>query len=211
MIVFFPSVRENRRFLFGMFNQNNIDMWNLLKNQKKKTEKELRDLSAVFSILDEFEKRGVIHWQRKNKILLIEEVLGTLKVVEGRDGFLRFLNQVSMWQNYRLLAEAYEAHRLKIETEAVRKARAQFAMLTKADMQRIRQNARENMDMIPPEQLDYIKEFDIFILRAGAPSAELATEENGQLLAIGHFDGEKVEMAMYDDVKYNLFKPKEND
>ena len=55
-------------------------MWNLLKNKKKKTEKELRDLSAVFSILDEFEKRVVIHWQRKNKVLLIEEVLGTLKV-----------------------------------------------------------------------------------------------------------------------------------
>lgn len=179
-------------------------MWNLLKNKKKKTEKELRDLSAVFSILDEFEKRGVIHWQRKNKVLLIEEVLGTLKVAEGRDGFLRFLNQVSMWQNHRLLAEAYEAHRLKVETEAVRKARAQFAILTKADMQRIRQNARENMEMIPPERLDYIKEFDIFIVRASAPSAQEATEASGQLLALGHFDGEKVEMAMYDEVKHNL-------
>ena len=179
-------------------------MWNLLKNQKKKTEKELRDLSAVFSILDEFEKRGVIHWQRKNKVLLIEEVLGTLKVAEGRDGFLRFLNQVSMWQNYRLLAEAYESLRLKVETEAVRKARAQFAMLTKADMQRIRQNARENMEMMPPEQLDYIKEFDIFIVRASAPSAQDATVESGQLLALGHYDGEKVEMAMYDEVKHNL-------
>ena len=179
-------------------------MWNLLKNKKKKTEKELRDLSAVFSILDEFEKRGVIHWQRKNKVLLIEEVLGTLKVAEGRDGFLRFLNQVSMWQNHRLLAEAYEALRLKVETEAVRKARAQFAMLTKADMQRIRQNARENMEMIPPERLDCIKEFDIFIVRANAPSAQDATEESGQLLALGHFDGEKVEMAMYDEIKHNL-------
>lgn len=179
-------------------------MWNLLKNKKKKTEKELRDLSAVFSILDEFEKRGVIHWQRKNKVLLIEEVLGTLKVAEGRDGFLRFLNQVSMWQNHRLLAEAYESLRLKVETEAVRKARSQFAMLTKADMQRIRQNARENMDMIPPEQLDYIKEFDIFIVRANAPSAQEATEASGQLLALGHFDGEKIEMAMYDEVKHNL-------
>lgn len=187
-----------------MLNQNNIDMWNLLKNKKKKTEKELRDLSAVFSILDEFEKRGVIHWQRKNKVLLIEEVLGILKVAEGRDGFLRFLNQVSMWQNHRLLAEAYESLRLKVETEAVRKARAQFAMLTKADMQRIRQNARENMEMIPPEQLDYIKEFDIFVVRASAPSAQEATEESGQLLALGHFDGEKVEMAMYDEVKHNL-------
>lgn len=211
MIVFFPSVRENRRFLFGMFNQNNIDMWNLLKPQKKKTEKELRDLSATFSILDTFEKCEALYWQRKGKALLVSEVLGRLKLAEGRDGFLRFLNQVSMWQNYRLLAEAYESLRLKVETEAVRKARAQFAMLTKADMQRIRQNARENMEMIPPERLDYIKEFDIFILRAGAPSAGLATEENGQLLAIGHFDGEKVEMAMYDDVKYNLFKPEEND
>ena len=179
-------------------------MWNLLKNQKKKTEKELRDLSAVFSILDEFEKRGVIHWQRKNKVLLIEEVLGTLKVAEGRDGFLRFLNQVSMWQNYRLLAEAYESLRLEVETEAVRKARAQFAMLTKADMQRIRQNARENMEMMPPERLEYIKEFDIFIVRASAPSAQDATEESGQLLALGHYDGEKVEMAMYDEIKHNL-------
>jgi hypothetical protein len=194
-----------------MFNQNNIDMWNLLKPQKKKTEKELRDLSATFSILDTFEKCEALYWQRKGKALLVSEVLGRLKLAEGRDGFLRFLNQVSMWQNYRLLAEAYESLRLKVETEAVRKARTQFAMLTKADMQRIRQNARENMEMIPPERLDYIKEFDIFILRAGAPSAELATEENGQLLAIGHFDGEKVEMAMYDDVKYNLFKPEEHD
>ena len=181
-------------------------MWNLLKNKKKKTEKELRDLSAVFSILDEFEKRGLIHWQRKNKVLLIEEVLGTLKVAEGRDGFLRFLNQVSMWQNHRLLAEAYESLRLKVETEAVRKARAKFAMLTKADMQRIRQNARENMEMIPPEQLDCIKEFDIFIVRANAPSAQEATEESGQLLAIGHYDGKKVEMALYEDIKYNLLK-----
>ena len=179
-------------------------MWNLLKNQKKKTEKELRDLSAVFSILDEFEKRGFIHWQRKNKVLLIEEVLGTLKVAEGRDGFLRFLNQVSMWQNHRLLAEAYESLRLKVETEAVRKARAQFAMLTKADMQRIRQNARENMEMIPPERLDCIKEFDIFVVRASAPSAQDATVESGQLLALGHYDGEKVEMAMYDEIKHNL-------
>ena len=179
-------------------------MWNLLKNKKKKTEKELRDLSAVFSILDEFEKRGVIHWQRKNKVLLIEEVLGTLKVAEGRDGFLRFLNQVSMWQNHRLLAEAYESLRLKVETEAVRKARAQFAMLTKADMQRIRQNARENMEMIPPERLDCIREFDIFVVRANAPSAQGATEKSGQRLAVGHFDGEKVEMAMYDEIKHNL-------
>ena len=60
------------------------------------------------------------------------------------------------------------------------------------------------MTMIHPEQLDCIKEFDIFIIRANAPSVNQATESNGQLLAVGHYDGEKVEMAMYDDIKHNL-------
>ena len=71
---------------------------------------------------------------------------------------------------------------------------------------RIRQNARENMQMLPIEQLDCIKEFDIFVVRSNAPSAQDATEENSQLLAIGHFDGEKVEMAMYDEIKYTLYE-----
>ena len=174
------------------------------RSNKKKT-KELRDLAATFGILDQFERCGIIHWQRKDKVLLIEEVLAKLKLAEGRGGFSHFLLQVLLWQNNRLLAEAYEAHRLKIETEAVRKAQAQFAMLTKADLQRIRQQAREDMKPIPPEQLDCIKEFDILIVRAGAPSAEQATKENGQLLAVGHFDGQKVEMAMYDDIKHTIF------
>ena len=37
-----------------------------------------------------------------------------------------------------------------------------------------------------------------------ATSVNQATESNGQLLAVGHYDGEKVEMAMYDDIKHNL-------
>ena len=85
-----------------------------------------------------------------------------------------------------------------------RSAQRKYANLTKADVMRIRQEARENMPMIPLEQLDRIKEFDIFIVRANAPSAQDATEASGQLLALGHFDGEKVEMAMYDDIKHNL-------
>ena len=51
---------------------------------------------------------------------------------------------------------------------------------------------------------------DIFIVRAKAPSAQEATEESGQLLAIGHFDGEKVEMAMYDEIKHILHDKSES-
>ena len=179
-------------------------MWNPFKRNKQNKLQELRDLSAISAILNEFERHGLIHWQRRDKILVIEESLVKLKLAEGRSGFLKFLNQVAMWQNNNIVQEAYEAHRLKVETEAVRKAQAQFAMLTKEDLQRIRQNAREQMPIIPLEQLKFIKEFDIFVVRADAPSLQDATKEDGHLLALGHYDGEKVEMAMYDDVKHNL-------
>ena len=91
-----------------------------------------------------------------------------------------------------------------METEAVREAQRKHASLTKADVMRIRQNVREKMPLVVPEQIGCIKEFDIFVVRANAPSAQDATEESGQLLALGHYDGEKVEMAMYDEIKHIL-------
>lgn len=185
-------------------------MWNPFRRNKQNKLQELRDLSVISAILNEFERHGLIHWQRRDKILVIEESLVKLKLAEGRSGFLKFLNQVAMWQNNNIAQEAYEAHRLKVETEAVRKAQAQFAMLTKEDLQRIRQNAREQMPIIPLEQLKFIKEFDIFVVRADAPSIQDATKEDGHLLALGHFDGEKVEMAMYEDIKYILYDRSES-
>ena len=179
-------------------------MWNPFRSKNKKL-KELQDLAAMTAIFDKLSRRGVIFWRKKDNILIIEEYFAKIKLAEGREGFLKFLNQVATWQNNILIQEAYSAHCLTVEIEAVRKAQRKFASLTKADIQRIRQNARDNMPVIPPEQLDCIKEFDIFVVRASAPSAQEATDESGQLLALGHYDGEKVEMAMYDDVKYILY------
>ena len=184
-------------------------MWNLFKRKNKQL-KELQDLAAMTAIFERFSRLGLIFWRKKDNILIIEEFLVRLKMSEGREGFLKFLNQVATWQNNILIQEAYASHCLKVETEAVRKAQRQYVALTKADIMRIRQEARENMPMLPIEQLDYIKEFDIFIVRAKAPSAQEATEESGQLLAIGHFDGEKVEMAMYDDIKHILHDKSES-
>ena len=178
-------------------------MWNPFR-RKNKHLKEVQDLAAMIGIFEILSRRGVVFWRKKDNILIIEEYFAMLKMAEGREGFLKFLNQVAVWQSSKLIDEAYEAHSIKVETDAVRKAQRKYANLTKADIMRIRQEARENMPMITLEQLDCIKEFDIFIVRASAPSAQDATEESGQLLALGHYDGEKVEMAMYDEVKHNL-------
>ena len=178
-------------------------MWNPFR-RKNKHLKEVQDLAAMIGIFEILSRRGVVFWRKKDNILIIEEYFAMLKMAEGREGFLKFLNQVAVWQSSKLIDEAYEAHSIKVETDAVRKAQRKYANLTKADIMRIRQEARENMQMLPIEQLDYIKEFDIFVVRASAPSAQDATEESGQLLALGHYDGEKVEMAMYDEIKHNL-------
>ena len=178
-------------------------MWNPFR-RKNKHLKEVQDLAAMIGIFEILSRRGVVFWRKKDNILIIEEYFAMLKMAEGREGFLKFLNQVAVWQSSKLIDEAYEAHSLKVETDAVRKAQRKYANLTKADIMRIRQEARENMPMLPLEQLEYIKEFDIFVVRASAPSAQDATEESGQLLALGHYDGEKVEMAMYDEIKHNL-------
>ena len=178
-------------------------MWNPFR-RKNKHLKEVQDLAAMIGIFEILSRRGVVFWRKKDNILIIEECFAMLKMAEGREGFLKFLNQVAVWQSSKLIDEAYETHSIKVETDAVRKAQRKYANLTKADIMRIRQEARENMPMLPLEQLEYIKEFDIFVVRASAPSAQDATEESGQLLALGHFDGEKVEMAMYDEIKHNL-------
>lgn len=178
-------------------------MWNPFRRKNKRL-KELQDFAAMMGIFEILSLRGVVLWRKKDNILIIEEYFVMLKMAEGREGFLKFLNQVATWQNNIIIQEAYSAHCLKVETDAVRKAQRKYAALTKADIMRIRQEARKNMPFISPEQLDCIKEFDIFVVRANAPSAQDATEASGQLLALGHFDGEKVEMAMYDEVKHNL-------
>ena len=178
-------------------------MWNLFTSKNKKL-KELQERAAMTAIFEKWSRQGLIFWRKKDNILIIEEYLAKLKMAEGREGFLKFLNQVDTWQNNIIIQEAYSAHCLKVETDAVRKAQRKYANLTKADIMRIRQEARENMPMLPIEQLEYIKEFDIFVVRSNAPSAQEATEESGQLLALGHYDGEKVEMAMYDEIKHIL-------
>ena len=47
-------------------------MWNPFKRKNKKL-RELRQFSTAFAILTELSRRGLIHWQVKDKMLLIEE------------------------------------------------------------------------------------------------------------------------------------------
>lgn len=180
-------------------------MWNPFK-RKSKQQRQLQKLATSFSIISELSRRGLIHWQVKDKTLLLEENLAILELSRGKDVFFHFLNAVAQWQNFQLLQESYEQKRIETEAFAVREAQKNNRHLTDDDITRIRQHARENMVEIDSETLGVIYEFDIFVLRASAPSADEASEAAGTLLAVGHFDGKTIEMVMYDDVKDILLR-----
>lgn len=173
---------------------------------KKARMRESAKVLEAFAIIEDFSRSNLIFWQVKNRMLLIRELLALVELGLGADKFKDFLKTVCDWQNFKLINEAYEQKRIEIEAAAVRKAQEERgAPLSDADVLFIRQHARSSMEQIPLDQLpNLIREFDILIIRESATSSDTATEENGQLLAVGHYDGEKLEMAMYDDVKSSL-------
>lgn len=172
------------------------------RREQRKQLKRLRATSAVFSTLETLEKKGLLHWQSRERQLLMEETLAYVMLSEGEKKWKTSLQNILLWQSYRLAQEQAEADRINIEAKAVREARKKYAVLTKADIERIRQQARSNMS---EREVKPIEDFDIFIIRANAPSSTSATEATGELLAIGHYDIEgNHDLALWEDVKHNL-------
>ena len=182
----------------------------LIRLKRKKAVDVLKDLSALTALFKDWERSGLIHWQVKGKTLLLEHSLAVSTMSMGPEKFKKFLNLLAQFKNAELIGNAYEQQRIDLETAAVRDAQEKTSTkLTDADIQRIRQNARENMQHIDMKSiLDAINEFDIMIIRSSAISSADATQEGGELVAVGHFDGKKVEMAMWDEIKNDLKEEK---
>lgn len=180
-------------------------IWNFILSGFKGRSLQKRMLQG-FAALDEIEKKGLLTWMRGGRYLIIEQSLATSILATGKKGAKNIFTMIALWQNFHIFQEASEQIRTETELAAVRKAQKEYPQLTNADIRRIRMNARNNMPELDPEKIDYVREFDLFVIRSSAPSAQDATEENGQLVALGHFDGKELQMAMYDDVKYNLMR-----
>lgn len=178
----------------------------LKRLKRKKAVNALKDLSAVAALFKDWERSGLFHWQVKGKTLLLEQSLAVSIMSLGPEKIKKFLNLLAQFKNTELIGNAYEQQRIDLETAAVRKAQEQTkTKLTDADIQRIRLNARDKMQHIDMKSiLDAIHEFDIMIIRSSAISSADATQEGGELVAVGHFDGKKVEMAMWDEIKNDL-------
>ena len=182
----------------------------LKRLNRKKAVNALKDLSELTALFKKWERSGLFYWQVKGKTLLLEQSLAISIMSLGPEIFKKYLDLLAQFKNAELIGNAYEQQRIDLETAAVRDAQEKTSSkLTDADIQRIRQNARENMQHIDMKSiLDAINEFDIMIIRSSAISSADATKEGGELVAVGHFDGKKVEMAMWDEIKNDLKEEK---
>ena len=182
----------------------------LKRLNRKKAVNALKDLSEITALFKKWERSGLFYWQVKGKTLLLEQSLAISIMSLGPENFKKYLDLLAQFKNAELIGNAYEQQRIDLETAAVRDAQEKTSSkLTDADIQRIRQNARENMQHIDMKSiLDAINEFDIMIIRSSAISSADATQEGGELVAVGHFDGKKVEMAMWDEIKNDLKEEK---
>lgn len=183
-------------------------IWNFILSGFRGRRLQKRMLQG-FAALDRIERKGLLTWMREGRYLLLEQTFATSILAAGKKGAKNIFTMVALWQNFHIFLEAAEQIRLETELAAVRKAKKEHPSLTNEDIRRIRMNARNNMPELDPDKIDYVREFDLFVIRSSAPSAQDATEENGQLVALGHFDGKELQMAMYDDVKYNLMHGKD--
>ena len=182
----------------------------LKRLKRKKAVNALKDLSEITALFKKWERSGLFYWQVKGKTLLLEQSLAISIMSLGPEIFKKYLDLLAQFKNAELIGNAYEQQRIDLETAAVRDAQEKTSSkLTDADIQRIRLNARENMQHIDMKSiLDAIHEFDIMIIRSSAISSADATQEGGELVAVGHFDGKKVEMAMWDEIKNDLKEEK---
>lgn len=180
-------------------------IWNFILSGFKGRRLQKRMLQG-FAALDKIERTGLLTWMREGRYLLLEEPFAISILATGKKGAKNIFTMIALWQNFSIFQEAAEMLRMEAEIEAVRKAKKEHPSLTKEDIRRIRMNARNNMPELDPDKIDYVREFDLFVIRSSAPSAQDATEENGQLVALGHFDGKELQMAMYEDVKHNLMR-----
>ena len=186
------------------------------RREQRKKLKELKQFSSTFSTLDRLEQSGLLVWDQKQRRLFISQSLAVL-MMKDAESWVNFVTNVFQWLYYQQAQEAWNAHFLKEELAAVRKAAAGFspevrgsqrgseqAHLSRADVERIRLAARQQVaesDIEPPK----VEPFEFFIVQD-------TTDAAAKLIAVGWFDPETndMELAPWSEVEPLLKKGGDN-
>ena len=106
------------------------------------------------------------------------------------------------------MLEAHEHAIIRLEGEAIRKAKKKYAVLTNADTERIRRAVRDEYEgASTPIKL---QEFEFFVIddnpKPMPRTSEDDAEEKGSITAVGFYnpDTDKLEIAPWEDIESQL-------
>ena len=173
------------------------------RREQRKKLKELKQFSSTFSTLDRLEQSGLLTFDAKSRRLFISQSLALL-MMKDAESWVNFITNVYQWLYYQQAQEAWNAHFLKEELAAVRKASVgeshQTVQLSRADVDRIRLAARQQVaesDIDPPK----VEPFEMFIV-------EDTVDAKPRIIAVGYFNPEAndMELAPWSEVEPLLQK-----
>lgn len=180
------------------------------RREQRRKLKELKAFADRFSTLDRLEQSGLLVWDQKQRRLFIAQSLAVL-MMKDAESWVNFVTNVFQWLYYQQAQEAWNAHFLKEELAAVRKASGNQGdrsldssqgnqgpvppiPLSRADVERIRLAARQQVaesDIEPPK----VEPFEMFIV-------EDTVDAKPRIIAVGYFDPETgdTEIAPWSEV-----------
>lgn len=174
---------------------------------RKRADRETRGLRALtdaFQSLEKLERSGLLTFDQKNRRLFIEEPLASVMLVSA-ENWKNFIQNVFLWLYWRQCREQWDKFILKEEMTAVHRAQRKYAVLTHADIMRIRHARRDEIaqsDQQPPK----VEPFEFFVIRTKTEKPtdkEKQDKPSGEILAVGNYDynSDSLEMADWQTVR----------
>jgi hypothetical protein len=151
----------------------------------------LQTYASAFAYLNTLRDSGLLLWQERNRRLFIMQPLAIL-MIRNADSWRNFLTNCYLWQSYALMLEAHEHAIHRLEGKAIREAKKQFVVLTKADTERIRRSVRDEYEASnTPAKIEPFEFYVIADNKNPVPrNEEQDAEQRGDITLVGSFNPE---------------------
>lgn len=161
------------------------------KKRERNALASLKPYASAFAYLNTLRDSGLLLWQERNRRLFIMQPLAII-MMRNAESWRNFLTNCYLWQSYALMLEAHEHAIHRLEGKAIREAKKQFVVLTKADMERIRRSVRDEYEASNTPAK--IEPFEFYVI-ADNPhplprTEEQDAEQRGDITLVGSFNPE---------------------
>lgn len=175
--------------------------WFKKKKEESTRLKEWGEFARNFTSLEKLEKSGMLAFDVKSRRLFIEQPLAII-MMKDAESWQNFMRNVFHWLYYRQCQEAWDVFFQREELKAVREVTKKYAMMTRADIERVKRSRREEI-AVSDVKTPKVEPFEFFVIRETNATAESQpTVPGGEILAVGNFnpETESLKMATWEEV-----------